>query len=196
MERGRKSGRTSLPVEQFSTLGPQYASLGADLDYYEHLRELAGEQARQVLQALKDVAIDTHRRALFENEDALSASLLRFSPAKKVLSDIEALFEGRPDRLPGQARFVFTTNTGGREFSVPIDFTGPGELPGNLNVIIGPNGAGKTRLLANLAISAFDSGQDGSSRETEFGNSITMTCSSTGYWPSRIVLLTNSRFLV
>lgn len=160
--RGQQAGRTVLDTT-FERLGPNYASLGAELEYYLVLREVGGREALAVLEALSDIAIDPARRREFENETGVRNSLLRFTPAKVALDEAAGLFLTGTQSSPasiGQS-MTFHTEVGGTPFPVTFSFQPDDDLPLRTSVIIGPNGSGKTRLLSNLALAAFDSPEDG-----------------------------------
>lgn len=153
---GTELGRTPLPAS-FTRLDDEFVSVGADLEYYEQLRRIAGQGAADVLDSLRDMAVDAGRRARFTDASVVRRSLLRFTPARTALeaaSDIMA-GERRSRRVTG-AGLVFRTSTGGDGFVLELAFGADGELPDRINVLVGPNGSGKTRLLANLALAAFD----------------------------------------
>lgn len=141
----------------FTQLGPDFMSIGAELDYYERLQALPDGAGRSVLVALCDIALDVDRRARMVDEPVLNISLLRFTPARSALERGSEMFGGRRrPRDTGTSTLRFRTSTGGGVFTLDLTFDGDHELPGRINVLIGPNGTGKTRLLANLALAAFD----------------------------------------
>lgn len=154
---GQRAGRTPLDAE-FDELGPAYASLGAEIDFYVRLLEAEPAGAAAVLKALGDIATDAGRRARFEGEIGFAASLVRFSPAKAALEEAGALFAGGAlASAPGHEQdLVFHTSTGGAGFTIHFDLDARADIPSRVNVVIGPNGSGKTRLLANLALAAFE----------------------------------------
>lgn len=152
---GQQASRTSLDAT-FDHLGPEYVSVGAELEYYKNLREVAGSEAVEVLLALADAAIDPVRRARFEAEAGFQNSLLRFTPARLALEQAATIF-GASTSPPSSASgpLIFRTSTGGDLFDVSFEMNLVPDLPGRINVLVGSNGSGKTRLLSNLALAAF-----------------------------------------
>jgi predicted ATPase len=157
-----RSGRTPMPDDVFMRLNNDYASLGADLDFYETLLRVMKRRTKYVLRALRDVATDPRRLASFKDLPTFTNSLLRFTPAQKALKEADGIIaQSPPRRKPTEhPLFSFRTRAGGGPLMVKFDFNGPSELPGRVIALIGPNGAGKTRLLANLALAAFDDRDD------------------------------------
>jgi len=172
LRRKQESGATQLPSIRFPTLSKVYCSIGSELDYYETLlREFGRKDALRILKALRDISIDEAHRATFVAERGYETSLLRFSTARQALTDAGPLFGiGARAAQPPELKFTFNTDTGGRRFAIHFDFGGPKDLPGRLNVLVGANGVGKTRLLANLALAAFDAGQDGNPSASDWGS--------------------------
>ena len=161
IRKGMTTGRPPMN-SSFTELGPQYASLGAELDYYRKIKEIAGPEARHVLAALADIALDEGRRKRFADDPGYEGSLLRFTPARAALDEAAGIIdETRGTRDRSAASLTFNTSTGGASFSVGFDFEVTSDIPGRINVIVGANGSGKTRLLANLALAAFDSPEAG-----------------------------------
>jgi energy-coupling factor transporter ATP-binding protein EcfA2 len=164
---GQLAGRTAID-SQFTALGSDYGSLGAEPDFYLRLRKVAGPDTGAVLRALGDLATDAARRARFEAEPGFQTSLLRFTPARVALEEAAGIIAtgATPAGTEASQKLVFHTSTGGSGFTISFDLESSAEVPSRVSVVIGPNGSGKTRLLANLALAAFepdaaDGGQPG-----------------------------------
>jgi predicted ATPase len=157
LRRGQQTGQTSLDAT-FTELSAEYGSLGAELEYYRTLLDVAGHEARDVLHALGDLATERGRRQRFEQELGFKASLVRFTPARLALEEAATLFDATnaPEVLSAGRTLMFHTHAGGATFSISFDFNVVPELPSRMSVVVGPNGSGKTRLLANIALAAFD----------------------------------------
>ena len=160
IQAGRTSGYTEMPRRSFQELPDSHASVGADLDYYETIYKLGREVFEPYLKGLRDVAFDDEIKASFEDSEAYRVSLLRFSGARRTISDAAKLLRasGPPLRSTRTAGFKFKFKTRvawhANAFTIEFDFRRRGELPNRINALIGYNGTGKTRLLSNLAIVA------------------------------------------
>ncbi|ARC38070.1 hypothetical protein A6J80_18415 [Paracoccus yeei] len=159
IQTGRSSGYTEMPKRVFEELPPSHASLGADLDYYETLYKLGKNIFEPYLRGLRDVAFDDDIKAGVEDSEPYQVSLLRFSGAKRTITDAARLL--RADALPIRRRsagfkvkFKTRVAENSRSFMIEFDFQRRGPLPNRVNALIGYNGTGKTRLLSNLAIVA------------------------------------------
>lgn len=159
IEADRKKGYTDMPRRSFTRLPEGYASLGADLDYYEKLYKLGREVFQPYLEGLRDVAFNDQIKAAVEDSEPYKVSMLRFSGAERTIEDAASLLRAPKFRVRRRgAGFAvkFKTNVGGdsEPFVAEFDFRRSGRLPNRINALIGYNGTGKTRLLSNLAIVA------------------------------------------
>ncbi|MDI1282274.1 AAA family ATPase [Brevundimonas sp.] len=156
MRSGNRAGRTFLP-ETFDALGSQYASLGAEPGFYDRIVEVAGDHlAREVLVALRDIAIDPAAAAIADADNAIRSALLRTSPAIAAREEGGSRFANRispRDLSPRHLRFQSSSGA-----DLRLEFTFDDLLPGRVCVVVGQNGSGKTWLLARLALCAFEPG--------------------------------------
>jgi len=155
------SGYGPLPREPFVRLGPEFCSLGGDLDYYETIFKRGRPFYEDYLRGLGDVTFSDEVRARFEDLEGYKVSLMRLSGAERTIADAVKLFQRDASvqrRRGGAAGFVVKFRTqvadGANKFTIDFDFRRKGPLPHRLNALIGYNGTGKTRLLSNLAIAA------------------------------------------
>lgn len=155
----RTSGYTDMPRQPFSELPDGYASLGANLEYYETLYKLGQPVFEPYFRGLRDVAFDDEIKASVEDSEVYRVSMLRFSGATRTITEAARLL--RAPILPVKRRSAgfkvkFKTQVArhSNSFTVDFDFQRRGRLPNRINAVIGYNGTGKTRLLSNLAIVA------------------------------------------
>ncbi|WP_312809066.1 AAA family ATPase [Agrobacterium cavarae] len=166
-------GFTEMSRRPFQRLPEGYASLGADLEYYETLYKLGREVFGPYFEGLRDVAFDDEAKASVEDSEGYRVSMLRFGGAERTIADAARLL--RATTLPTKRRSAgfrvkFKTRVAreANTFTVEFDFRRRGRLPNRINALIGYNGTGKTRLLSNLAIVA--SGYGYSSKEDVLRN--------------------------
>ncbi len=145
-------GRPILPGE-FEFLDENYFSVGQEEMYYEKLNEFGEGVRLDLLQRLRDCALD---RALFERaypEEVLTTSLLRNISPRTVTGQFRRLANGGVRLSEFEFQFV--------ESARPSPIVEPLELkfkvvpdsnpPTNVHVLIGSNGVGKTHLLNQMA---------------------------------------------
>lgn len=157
MRRGLDASRKTFPLPAGEvSLPADHCSLGQATSYYETLfANLPASEYKKYLQRMRDVV--TLKPAVlrtFESEDAFETSLLRTGGAKRAFSDAPTLYRGGRV-LDTSLSFDFVTQVGGEEFTASFRFGDSEEIPSRLNAVIGYNGVGKTRLMANLALVAW-----------------------------------------
>mgnify|MGYP000137209301 CR=1 FL=1 len=159
IELDRASGSTELPKQIFEELPSRYASLGANLEYYETIYKLGREVFEPFFKGLRDIAFDDDIKASVEDTEAYRVSLLRFGGAERTIADAARLLRApllrTKRRSPGfKVKFKTRLASHSNPFMIEFDFRRRGRLPNRINALIGYNGTGKTRLLSNLAIAA------------------------------------------
>lgn len=152
MRRGLQTSSTAidLPTKRPFRLSDEYCSLGQKTSYYESLIEWAGDvEARNYLEAMRDLVLTPERYEAFADEPALQTSLLREGGARRAFEDAQQFLAG--DDFSQGLSFGLTTHVGGEPFRVDFDFEPNEYIPSRINAVIGYNGVGKTRLMAHLA---------------------------------------------
>src|SRR6185312_13239493 len=163
----------------FDALPDEYVSVGESLDYYTRLAELAPAERRDILQALRDVAMRSELERSFAAEEGWRVSLFRGQQITDIpdyLRLARSLVTTDYTALPGEeAQFSF--HVSGWKQPVQFNFSRPRPGDGLLNpflvipspldsdldplgrlvVLIGRNGSGKSTLLFRLARVAFAS---------------------------------------
>lgn len=139
--------RTRLP-EVFTSLTPNFCSLGASQSYYEELMELSESIRTSILIGLNDFVFNDHIRGIFANEDAFNTSLLRSMNAESMLNGYATILNGNV--IQTGFNFSFKPRAAsGQTVKLRVD---PDSLPPtNVHVLIGRNGVGKTRILSGIA---------------------------------------------
>jgi ABC-type Mn2+/Zn2+ transport system ATPase subunit len=141
---------TKIP-DSFSSLEPEFFSLGQDLEYYENMRKHLPKTHRRVLDALNDVVVKPQLLDEIETSSGFRNSLIRFNEAKLALRDGLATLEMRP--VEKGYKFLYSGEIPGAEGGVcmDVDLQPDDPVPGRIFAIIGRNGVGKTQFLAKLA---------------------------------------------
>lgn len=150
--KGQSGGWTeqSLP-ETFIGLGEGFFSVGQDVSYYQALiGNLSGEQVREILGALGDVALLPERRKMAESESGYRTSLLRNVDQATIEDQYARVLRGEAALTP--YNFSFKKERGDRSAELQLDFNViPNSKPStNVHVLIGRNGVGKTTILNSM----------------------------------------------
>lgn len=157
MRRGQGHSATPFPLPSGElSLSADHCSLGQAASYYETLfANLPRSEYQSYLRRMRDVVTlrDSVLRK-FESEHAFQTSLLRTGGAQRAFADAPTLYRGG-HALDTTLSFDFVTQVGGDEFTANFRFGDSDEIPSRLNAVIGYNGVGKTRLMANLALVAW-----------------------------------------
>lgn len=142
--------RSTIP-ERFTSLEPEFYSLGQDLKYYERFAKHRPKTHREALGALNDVVVKPQLLDDIETSSGFRNSLTRFNAAKLALRDGLATLEGQ--HLEKGYKFAYSGRIPGAEvdLSMDVDLQPDDPVPGRVFAIIGRNGVGKTQFLAKLA---------------------------------------------
>ncbi|GGA40793.1 AAA family ATPase [Psychrobacillus lasiicapitis] len=137
--------------EYFTKLDDRFFSIGEDIYYYENLNKLGDELRDNVLENLKDIALDKKLFNKVKNLRVTTRSLLRDKISK--LKKLQNLALGNSILTPYNFSFFYHSH----ETNLSKEFTfyskPNSHPPTNVQVIIGRNGVGKTYLMNNLLFS-------------------------------------------
>lgn len=142
-----KTTKLSTP---FSELSEDFVSLGQEDDYYKGLRQLMGDRAAEVLDALRDIAWLPALAADFEPTPAFRNAMIRENGAHRARRFGRAWATGQ--KVTEKLNFAYIGSIEGADTDVEAKFAfNPDDLvPGRIVGIIGRNAVGKTRFLASL----------------------------------------------
>lgn len=141
--------RTELP-RSFSELEGSFVSLGQDDDYYKKLHELMGDQAGEVLDALRDIAWHPAFASDFEPTPAFRNAMMRENGAQRARRFGRAWATGQAINEKLAFTYVGAIDGADADVEAQFAFKAADPLPGRIVGIIGRNAVGKTRYLASL----------------------------------------------
>ncbi|MDA0782490.1 MAG: AAA family ATPase [Proteobacteria bacterium] len=145
---GLTGGYVQLPESPFIQLPENYCSLGHSQGYYEELMGLPSLIRISILRGLRDCAYDQEIFERFQDENAVSTSLLRHVSVQNVNYLFPNILRGHAVATP--YKFQFRLN-GNETTAIDVSVVPDSTPPTNIHVLIGRNGVGKTRILSGLA---------------------------------------------
>lgn len=150
---GMKEGqaRPDIP-ESFEGLSESFFSIGQDESYYEELNALGEHVRDQVLNALRDLALNPAMLDSVMSEPVTQKSLFRSVDLQTVRGRFRRLARG--DARLTSYKFSYEAPTGLQHRSSPLilsfEVEPESEPPTNIHVLIGRNGVGKTYYLNTM----------------------------------------------
>lgn len=169
LKRGQTKSDGLQITEAFERLSDAYCSVGAALDYYQRLRDIARVDRDEIVEKLRDVVANPALKAEFESEEGWGVSLFRGERnPDSYLEDAHAIYSGSFGTLKDISPEL-TFQAQGWSSPLQLDFSdhsdfdyfgrkrkvGPSKtpvlLPRRIIVLVGRNGSGKSTLLAKLA---------------------------------------------
>lgn len=161
MEEGQR--RAAIP-DTFNELDDRFFSLGQDDSYYVNLNKLGEVIRDEILQGLRDVALDN---GIFEkalNENVTGVSLLRSVTRSTVLGQFSRLAKGGARLSHYEFSYSAPPWPNSKISPVKLSFAVVPESmpPTNIHVLIGRNGVGKTHLLHHMSRALVEVDEDSS----------------------------------
>lgn len=149
---GHSGGWTSQEIpDHFDSLNEEIFSLGQDPDYYRNIMEgLSSDIAENLLSVLGDVAKDSDRLSMAEQEQVFETSLLRTVNKSAITNQYRRILAGGVPLT--NYDFFYEKETDDKYSGVKVEFrVKPNSTPStNIHTLIGRNGVGKTTLLNNM----------------------------------------------
>jgi energy-coupling factor transporter ATP-binding protein EcfA2 len=151
-----KQSRANLP-QTFNSLNDQFFSIGQDDSYYENLNELRDFNGADILNALKDIALDSELYDRAIEERVTKISLLRSVSHTVIKGQYRRLANGGARLSEYSFKYKSPKPKNGYD-EIVLDFdVEPESNPStNIHVLIGRNGVGKTHLINNMISSLID----------------------------------------
>jgi len=137
--------------KEFESLDDTFCSLGQEVEFYEKIRELFGDNWQEALDPLNDVAANPGLIDRFNGEKVFKVSLLRFSEAAKALRQGHKILEGLDHKEPFNFTYSCQVGSSAAPHKVQFSFNKESSLPFRIVALVGKNGTGKTQYLAALA---------------------------------------------
>ena len=147
-QHGMTSRHTRLP-DSFSALDDRYFSLGQDADYYDGIAKLGADEAKELLEGLRDVVADDELYQRAKSQEVLGVSLMRSVTERTLLGQFRRILRGEARLTPYTFRYFGPQQIDPACEPVEMSFEVEplSRPPTNVHVLIGRNGVGKSHLL-------------------------------------------------
>jgi len=146
-----KSTSTYAKMDKnFSLLGDEFFSLGAEIEYYKNLNKLQIELKESILKALEDIVFKPEKLKSIEDEDVLNVSLFRDVSLSDVNGPFSRVLQGLNELSNFDFNFYRQGLDGFCDLKIPFKVK-VGSIPStNMHAFIGRNGCGKTTILNGM----------------------------------------------
>jgi predicted ATPase len=151
MKRDYQKTKDVLP-SNFTSLEPDFCSLGEEKSYYYNLKEELGtEFFYGFLLAIRDVAMFPKIYEEFEYDNIFTTSLIRYNETERLSRTIRFEIQGLNPNEYFKFNYTYQPPYADNPIKLPFDFDVDNDFEQRVYAIIGKNGTGKTQLLASLA---------------------------------------------
>lgn len=136
-------------------------SLGQDMDYYRHIKDIFGDQYTNVLYALRDCSVIPYFAKQFENSTWLyKRCLVRKDEAERAKREAPYLLKDMNLEDKYSFDYLFKPNYADETVKIHFNFHNEGQIPNRLYAIIGKNGVGKTQFITTLPMNIYKKTKD------------------------------------
>lgn len=144
----------------FTQLPDIFCSLGQEYKYYENIKNLFGDNFKNILWAIQDTAFFPTILENFENNDNFKKSIIREDNAERLMREVKYKIYGINSKKLYSFKYKFQPKFAENELEVDFDFDNNSMIPNRIYAIIGKNGTGKTQLVTTLPIDISNKNDD------------------------------------
>lgn len=149
------------PPIKFEKLEENYFSLGADITYYEKLREIFPKIFPNILKVLNDVAFDNSLLQKYYHLEIFQKSFLRSSEAEYIIENFSHIFKSPIKKSDYEFKFKCRVGNAINDHEVDFLIEDFESTYSRFFCVVGKNATGKTRYLSNLANKLADNNEVG-----------------------------------
>lgn len=136
-------------------------SLGQDMEYYQHIKDVFGDEYKNVLYALRDCSVFPYFAKQFENNTWLyKRCLIRKDEAERTKREAPYLLKNMDLEDKYSFDYLFKPNYADEHVKIHFNFRNEGQIPNRLYAIIGKNGVGKTQFITTLPMNIYNGTKD------------------------------------
>lgn len=136
----------------FKKLDNNFCSLGQELNYYINLKNLFGDNIRNILWALQDTAFFSTIQEKFEHNYNFKTSLIRYDEIERLMREAKYKIYGFNSNNLYSFKYSFKPKFADSEVEIDFNFDNNSLIPNRIYAIIGKNGTGKTQLVTTLPL--------------------------------------------
>ncbi|OHT44907.1 AbiJ-related protein [Flavobacterium tructae] len=136
----------------FTQLDKMFCSLGQEFKYYENIKNLFGDNFKNILWAIQDTSFFSSIEENYENNSNFKTSLIREDSAERLMREVKYRIYGYNSKNLYSFKYKFQPKFAENELEVDFDFDNNSVIPNRIYAIIGKNGTGKTQLVTTLPI--------------------------------------------
>lgn len=136
----------------FKQLNNNFCSLGQELSYYTNLNNIFGDNLRNILWAVQDVAFFPTIQENFEHNYNFKTSLIRYDDIERLMREAKYKIYGFNSNNLYSFKYSFKPKFADTEVEIDFNFDNNSLIPNRIYAIIGKNGTGKTQLVTTLPL--------------------------------------------
>lgn len=144
----------------FTQLPDLFCSLGQEYKYYENIKNLFGDNFKNILWAIQDTAFFPTILESFENNDNFKKSIIREDIAERLMREVKYKIYGINSKKLYSFKYKFQPKFAENELEIDFDFDNNSIIPHRIYAVIGKNGTGKTQLVTTLPLDISNKNDD------------------------------------
>lgn len=136
----------------FTQLSNSFCSLGQEYRYYENVKNIFGDNFKDILWAIQDTAFFPVILESYENNDNFKKSIIREDNAERLMREVKYKVYGYNLKNLYSFKYKFQPKFVESEIEIDFNFDNNSTIPNRIYAIIGKNGTGKTQLVTTLPL--------------------------------------------